>query len=289
MVNQEIQHAKKQRLKAFVTCSLEVFKYFTYFIVEQEYEGHSVTYGTDMRTFGAVILLHFVKQTEMLDNNYFDDYLKSSRGYIMQLICHNLHPKTCAHDRELDCVRIVDMEQDDAEILQKVQAKVSEFFTEVTNKLLVRTLAIQKHQESLHKLEAYVEKDPNEKCTEATQTALELEPRATPKMVGQLVEANKGTPTKPSNAKPQSPGQGKRNRSVNPKGKNVVAAPQAQNEKKRKAHQLSSDQAESNSRPRKTSKGEIASNGNRHGNPDERPRGGNRGRKKGKTSKTNKT
>jgi hypothetical protein len=34
MVNREIQHAKNQRLKAFVKCSLEVFKYFTYFVVE---------------------------------------------------------------------------------------------------------------------------------------------------------------------------------------------------------------------------------------------------------------
>jgi len=313
MAQREHTYVQLQRLQTFVKHTMNLFLMYTFNTTTVDFDGVSHTYKEDWNTFSAMILLDFIKKDDYLDDNYFSDYLNSSRPYIQDLICKALYPNTREKDVTLSNLKLDDHDQDEVEIGLKVQQVIGGYFTEVTSNLQAHLDAKIKIKSQATKLEAFKRKTRIEACTAATQTALALEPRGHPETVNQLVAetvaaalpkvvsrklnehrkgaknykgSRNGTSAQPS--KKASSGQGNPKSSINPKGKHVVAPALTARIPKRKGHPLTTNPKEQNPRQRKPPNGNSDTNGNRpSANPDVRPRGGARGRGKGKKQKKN--
>eukprot|EP00978_Attheya_sp_CCMP212_P027197 scaffold90925_cov61-Attheya_sp.AAC.1 len=73
MADREIEYAKEQKVKKFANLSIKLFECVTLHIIENEQIGESTQYTQDYKTFGTVILLHFLKT--VVKDRIFSSYL----------------------------------------------------------------------------------------------------------------------------------------------------------------------------------------------------------------------
>jgi len=169
MAQREIEYAKETKTKKFAELSVKLFEYVTLHIIENEKLGESAQYEKDFKTFGIVILLHFLK-TKVPDR-MFGTYLPR-REMVYTAICKELFENMRDHDHQLQ--RPDPALTDDENIIRRaVEKSINTFFMKVTYDLQMDLDEATEAKQHEATLAAYVKKSTIQAATSATQTALD--------------------------------------------------------------------------------------------------------------------
>jgi hypothetical protein len=169
MANREIEYVKEQKVKKFANLSVQLFECVTLHIIENEQIGESEQYAKDFKTFGVVILLHFIKT--LVKDRIFSSYLPR-REVVYTAICEELFEHMRDHDHKLKHPE-PPLTDDEKKIRSEVEKAINPFFVKATYSLqmdLDEATEAKKHEATLA---AYLKRQKIQAATSATQVAID--------------------------------------------------------------------------------------------------------------------
>jgi hypothetical protein len=169
MANRETEYVKEQKVKKFANLSVQLFECITLHTIENEQIGESEQYAKDYKTFGVVILLHFLKN--LVKDRIFSSYLPR-REVVYTAICAELFETMRDHDHKLKNPN-PPLTDDEKKILKEVEKAINPFFVKATYSLqmdLDEATEAKKHEATLA---AYLKKQKIQAATSATQVAID--------------------------------------------------------------------------------------------------------------------
>eukprot|EP00978_Attheya_sp_CCMP212_P012980 scaffold32372_cov35-Attheya_sp.AAC.1 len=149
MADREIEYAKEQKVKKFANLCVKLFECVTLHIIENEQIGESEQYTQeDYKTFGTVILLHFLKT--VVKDRIFSSYLPR-REVVYTVICKELFEHMQDHDHKLKNPD-PPLTDDENKIRREVEKAINPFFVKATYTLqmdLDEATEAKKHKATL--------------------------------------------------------------------------------------------------------------------------------------------